>query len=261
MNALAWVSQKPSTAEAGRALWVPLAHLPLQQGHPEQGTQTHGQVASGDLQGGDPAASGQPVPVLHHLHSTAVLLVFRGNLLCSKLWLLSRHWALLKEAWLCLPCTLPSGTYEHWWDLLKSPLLQAELPHLSQPLLVAEVFQFPLSLWHFNGFHPLCSHLSCTGSPELDPVLHVWLHQWWGSVKNTFILQSNQKIHMTERSVISVMVHICGNSNSSLFSSAWERSIWDIEVCVLMVFWLAKQKKNGRFIYVADATQMVATIS
>ena len=45
----------------------------LQQGHPEQGTQAHGQVASEHPQGGDPTASGQPVPVLHHLHSTEVL--------------------------------------------------------------------------------------------------------------------------------------------------------------------------------------------
>ena len=28
-------------------------------------------------------ASGQPVPVLHHLHSTEVLLVFRGRFLCA----------------------------------------------------------------------------------------------------------------------------------------------------------------------------------
>jgi len=48
---------------------------PLQQGHPEQGAEAHGQAASGGLQG-DPSAPGQPVPVL---------LVFRGNLLCSSL--------------------------------------------------------------------------------------------------------------------------------------------------------------------------------
>ena len=45
----------------------------FQQGHPEQGAQTHVQAASGDLHGGDPTASGQPVPVLHHLRSTEVL--------------------------------------------------------------------------------------------------------------------------------------------------------------------------------------------
>ena len=66
--------------EAGRELWT---HL-LQQHHPEQGAQAHSQVASRELQGGDPTASGQPVPVLRHPHSTALLLVFRGNLLgCS----------------------------------------------------------------------------------------------------------------------------------------------------------------------------------
>ena len=33
---------------------------------PKQGTQGHGQAAAGDPQGGDPSASGQPVPVLCH---------------------------------------------------------------------------------------------------------------------------------------------------------------------------------------------------
>ena len=57
----------------------------LQQGHPEQGAQGHTQLALEDPQGGDPTDSGQPVPVLHHPHSTEVFLVFRGNLLCSSL--------------------------------------------------------------------------------------------------------------------------------------------------------------------------------
>ena len=70
-------------AEAGRALCVPVSQPLLQQHHPEQGAQAHGQAASGELQGGDPTASGQPVPVLHHL-----LLVFRGSLLGYSLCLL-----------------------------------------------------------------------------------------------------------------------------------------------------------------------------
>ena len=53
-------------AEAGGAFWVHVAQALLQQGHPEQGAQT-------GLQGGDPTACGQPVPVLWHLHSTAML--------------------------------------------------------------------------------------------------------------------------------------------------------------------------------------------
>jgi len=59
------------------------AHPLLQQHYPEQGAEAHIQVASGDPQGGDPTAFGQPVPGLHHLHSTEALLVFRGNILCS----------------------------------------------------------------------------------------------------------------------------------------------------------------------------------
>ena len=69
-------SQHPRLTEAGRALCVPVSQPLLQQHHSEQGAQAHGQAASGELQGGDPTASGQPVPVLYHL-----LLVFRGSLL------------------------------------------------------------------------------------------------------------------------------------------------------------------------------------
>ena len=66
------------------SLCVPVSQPLIQKHHPEQGAQARGQVASGELQGGDPTASGQPVPVLQHLHSAALLLVFRGNLLvCS----------------------------------------------------------------------------------------------------------------------------------------------------------------------------------
>ena len=46
-------TQSHSIAEAGRALWVPLLHPLLHQGHPEQGTQGHIQE---DPQGGDPTA-------------------------------------------------------------------------------------------------------------------------------------------------------------------------------------------------------------
>ena len=40
-----------------------------QQGHPGQGAQAHGQAESGGLWGGDPTASGQPMPALCHPHS------------------------------------------------------------------------------------------------------------------------------------------------------------------------------------------------
>jgi len=76
-------SQNYTMAEFGRDLCVPQAQSLLQQEHPEQGVQRHIQVALEDLQGGDPTASLQPVPVLRHLHSTAVLLVVRRNLLCA----------------------------------------------------------------------------------------------------------------------------------------------------------------------------------
>jgi len=59
---------------------VPVSQPLLQQHHPEQGAQAYGQ-APGRVQEGDPTASGQPVPVLQHLHSAALLLVFGRNLL------------------------------------------------------------------------------------------------------------------------------------------------------------------------------------
>ena len=46
---------------------------PLQQGHSEQGAQARVQTASEGPQGGDPTASGQLVPVFHHLCSNKVL--------------------------------------------------------------------------------------------------------------------------------------------------------------------------------------------
>ena len=68
-------------AEAGRDLWIPLAQAFLQQGCPEQGAQAHVQAALAYSQGGDPTASGHPVPVLPHPHSTAVLSGIQRELL------------------------------------------------------------------------------------------------------------------------------------------------------------------------------------
>ena len=60
-------------AEAARALCShPVPALP-KQSHPEQGARGHVQVASGDLQGGDPTASGRLLPELRHSHSTEAL--------------------------------------------------------------------------------------------------------------------------------------------------------------------------------------------
>ena len=46
-----------------------ICSTPCPAGPPEPGAQGHVQAASEDPQGGDATASGQPVPVLHHLHS------------------------------------------------------------------------------------------------------------------------------------------------------------------------------------------------
>ena len=62
-------SQNHSMADVRRDHWVHVAQPLLQQGHPEQGARGCVQVTFGDLQGGDPTASGQPVPLLRHPHS------------------------------------------------------------------------------------------------------------------------------------------------------------------------------------------------
>ena len=110
----------------------------LQQGHPEQGAEAHGQVASGGLQGGDPTASGQPVPVLRHRTAQQCCLVLRGSPCspacahCLLFWL----WAPLNRAW---PLgTLPSDIYRHWWDPPEPHLLQAECP-ISQHIFIGEM--------------------------------------------------------------------------------------------------------------------------
>jgi len=66
-----------SVAEIERDLWVHLAQPLLPQGHPELGAQDHIQVSYGVHQGGGSTASRQLVPVLCHLHSTEVLLMFQ----------------------------------------------------------------------------------------------------------------------------------------------------------------------------------------
>ena len=64
-------SQNHRMVEVGRELWRSPGPALLQQGHPELGAQIHVQVALEGLRGGNPTASGQPVPVLRHLHKGA----------------------------------------------------------------------------------------------------------------------------------------------------------------------------------------------
>ena len=49
---------------------VSIRPSPRPSSTPRAGCQAHGQVALGDLQGGDCTASGQPMPVLWHLQNT-----------------------------------------------------------------------------------------------------------------------------------------------------------------------------------------------
>lgn len=61
-------SQNPRRAEASTDLRAHLLPSLLQQGY-----QGHVQPSFGDLEGENPTTPGQPVPGLHHLHSTEML--------------------------------------------------------------------------------------------------------------------------------------------------------------------------------------------
>lgn len=80
-----------------------------------QAAWAHNQAASGDPQGGEPTAFGQPMMVLHHSTVQNCFLVFRGSL-CVTVCLLYWHWAPLRRAWLHLLCIFCLGIYRHWWD-------------------------------------------------------------------------------------------------------------------------------------------------
>jgi len=69
--------------------------------------QPHRQAALGELQGGDPSASGQPVPGLRHHTAQQCCLTGRGNCCAPRgaHCLCSWHRALLQGAWFL--CTLP----------------------------------------------------------------------------------------------------------------------------------------------------------
>lgn len=90
--------------------------------------------------------TGQPVPVLHHLHSTEVLLCAQTEPP------MFGHCAPLETAWLHPLCTHPSGINTCWWDLswdysrLSSPSsfslaseerCSSPLIHLASPSLYA----------------------------------------------------------------------------------------------------------------------------
>ena len=135
----------------------------------------------------EPTASGQPVPVLHHPHSTKVLLVFRWNVLYSRLW--------------SSPCQSRAnpGTGPHWEEpspILFAPSLQvfigknslrflfSRLNHLSfLSFSLYEKSSSPLTFWLSSV--ALCwtphsmSTFSCTGGQEMDRVPQVWPHQLW----------------------------------------------------------------------------------
>ena len=113
-----------------------------QQGHPEQGAQGHVQAALGDPQGGDPTASGQPVPVLRHCTAQKGSWCSEGTScapVCAHgLW--SWHWAPLTEP----GSGLWDPSLRDLWTLMRSPRASsspAEQSQLSQPLFTGEVLQ------------------------------------------------------------------------------------------------------------------------
>jgi len=150
----------------------PSAQVLLQQRHPEQGAQDHVQVALEDPQGGDPTASGQPVPVLHHLRSIAVLLVFRGNLLCSSLCPLHLALALGTNEQSLAPSSLHPA-FRYLWTLLGS-FWASSSPDSAVPALslTGEMLQM---MHHLGG--PLLDSLQYVhvspvlGGSELDKAL------------------------------------------------------------------------------------------
>lgn len=117
-------------------LWVDLFLPLLRQSH-------LGLLAQGPLEalpGGDPTASGQPMPVLNHLHRSGAWCsegASCASLCACCLW--SWHRAPLNRVWLCLPCALPLGIYGHWWDPPKTLLLRAEQAKQSTPVLLVNV--------------------------------------------------------------------------------------------------------------------------
>lgn len=63
-------------------------------------------------------------------------------------WLFSWHWTPLIKDWLCPLCTIPMGTYRHWWNPLHTPLIQAKQFQFSQTFLTGKMLLF---LHHLHG--------------------------------------------------------------------------------------------------------------
>jgi len=159
----------PRMTEVGRKIWVPLAQLLLQHGHPEHSEQTHhGQAASEGLQGGDSSAN-VPAP-----HSTALLPGVQRKPPVF-------HFVIIAACpgtghlWNEIGSILFASSLQVLISKISEPLLPSQL---SQPLLIRELLH-PLD--HLAG-PPLDSSaspgLSCTrGSSEPDTALQVQTQQ------------------------------------------------------------------------------------
>jgi len=112
----------------------PIVPNPCSSRNSQQGAQHQVQAASEDLRGGDPSAAWQPELLLCHLHSTELLPVFRGDLLCSNLYPLPLVLALGTSETNPALSSLhpPSGIYAHCEIPLNFPfsrLYSLPMPH------------------------------------------------------------------------------------------------------------------------------------
>ena len=135
------------------------------------------------LQGGDPTTSmGNPCQCSVTHTAQKCFPKVRGNLLGSSSCLFPLALALgttVKNAALSF-LHLHSGIYEHWWDHLEPPLLQAEQSSISQSLLKAKMLQ---CLHHLGG-HSLetLQYVQVSlvlENPGLDTGLKLQPHQCW----------------------------------------------------------------------------------
>lgn len=112
----------------------------------------------------------QLVPVLSHPHIEKSVAWCKGRTVCISLYVHCLcHWVLLRKAWLCLLCIIPSGIYIHWlnshWNFF-SP--GSTLPAFS-------VFchrDMPQCLHHFSG--PLLNSVGIAVS-----FLGCGVQNWW----------------------------------------------------------------------------------
>lgn len=127
-------SQKCRLVEIGRDLWRVSGPTPLlKQGHTEQDAQDHVQAVSEYLQAWRRySLSGQPVPLLSHLHSKELLLDVQ-TAYCVPACVhsfLSWNWAPMKRAWLHLIAPFLQANDEISRSLLFFSLEQAKLSQL-----------------------------------------------------------------------------------------------------------------------------------